>query len=106
MGNFEASPLGVIPTKLTTKYTNAVDVYSFGLVIWEVLVGRAVFEGMTVGGIVQTIMEGERPPIPEDIPITLRGLMRACWDTNPESRPHMNEVVEALEGALGATPAK
>ncbi|KAJ6938760.1 serine/threonine-protein kinaseY13-like [Populus alba x Populus x berolinensis] len=38
-----------------------------------------------------------RPEIPRCCPSSLAGVMRKCWDANPEKRPEMDEVVRLLE---------
>ncbi|KAL0905729.1 hypothetical protein M5K25_024167 [Dendrobium thyrsiflorum] len=38
-----------------------------------------------------------RPPLPPCCPMALKHLIKQCWDTNPNKRPHFEEIVTTLE---------
>ena len=81
-------------------YNQKVDVYSFGIVLWELITGMLPFQNMTaVQAAFAVVNKGARPTIPSDCLPILRDLMMRCWDANPDVRPSFNEVVQTLEYA-------
>jgi tRNA A-37 threonylcarbamoyl transferase component Bud32 len=81
-------------------YTQKVDVYSFGIVLWELITGLLPFQNMTaVQAAFAVVNKGVRPIIPNDCLPILSEIMTRCWDGNAEVRPPFAEVVRMLENA-------
>ncbi|RIB07667.1 kinase-like domain-containing protein [Gigaspora rosea] len=90
----------VDPEVLRTKtYTQAADIYSFGVVMNQVAVGyRPFHETKHDTGLVHQIVNQERRPSRnEDItPQFITDLIKSCWEDNPDDRPKAIELVVKL----------
>lgn len=85
-----------------TPYNAAVDVYSFGILLWELNAGTKPFLGLTRGAFFEQVVHGgERPPIRNNKwPEPLCNLMRECWDASMWNRPTFRQVLERLDSLL------
>ncbi|POG59121.1 kinase-like domain-containing protein [Rhizophagus irregularis DAOM 181602=DAOM 197198] len=87
----------VAPEVLRDKpYTQAADVYSFGMVMYFIITGRQPFENRAHDHqLVLSICNGIRPEIleiPELKSNWYIDLMKKCWDQNPENRPNVESI--------------
>ncbi len=83
-------------------YDRAVDVYSFGIVLWEIWTRALPFADLkTIWAIRAAVVGGTRPPVPADAPVAYVALMTQCWQPEPAARP----TFAACSVALDAVPA-
>jgi serine/threonine protein kinase len=84
------------------KYSEKADVFSFGIIMWEVLTRKQPFAGRNFMGVSLDVLEGRRPTIPSDCGAAFRKLMKKCWHGEAYKRPAMEDVVTQLEAMLSS----
>ncbi|XP_073141820.1 uncharacterized protein [Henckelia pumila] len=81
----------------SNKVSEKVDVFSFGIVLWEILTGEEPYANMHYGAIIGGIVSNTlRPPIPSYCDLEWRRLMEQCWAPNPSVRPSFTEIASRL----------
>lgn len=90
----------------SSTYTEKCDIFSWGIILWEVLTRRKPFEdcGPPAFCIMWAVHQGKRPPLIRGCPAILEQLMVSCWSQNPEQRPPMAEVKELMEQLSALVP--
>ncbi|XP_034099882.1 mitogen-activated protein kinase kinase kinase 7 [Drosophila albomicans] len=93
-----------------SKYTEKCDIFSWAIVLWEVLSRKQPFKDIDNAYTIQwKIYKGERPPLLDNCPKHIEQLMTACWKTAPEDRPSMQYIVgvmnEIIKDYVGADKA-
>ena len=74
-------------------YTKAADIYSFGIIMWEMTSGVPAFHNIPHDlNLSLNICKGIRPEIIEGTMPEYVDLMKRCWDNAPEKRPTANEL--------------
>ena len=71
--------------------TYASDIYSIGMLMWEISSGRTPFINHEHDyGLAMKIINGTRPKIvPAGTPLKYKELMEQCWDADPTKRPYI-----------------
>mmetsp|Transcript_16270 Transcript_16270/g.63424 ORF Transcript_16270/g.63424 Transcript_16270/m.63424 type:complete len:579 (+) Transcript_16270:111-1847(+) len=96
----KGTPLWMAPeVMMGRQFNEKADVYSFGIVLWEILTRAEPFQEFETFEQFRhaVCLEHARPQIPENCPSRLRTLIECCWLPNPERRPSFPEIVNALE---------
>jgi serine/threonine protein kinase len=82
----------------SAPYDERSDVYSFGIMLWEILTNSVPFRGQAdVQVAMKVVGEKQRPPFPPDCPPRLRMFINVCWDDEPKARPPFTTIVKAIE---------
>uniref|UniRef100_A0A7G3AK56 Mitogen-activated protein kinase kinase kinase 7 n=1 Tax=Lutzomyia longipalpis TaxID=7200 RepID=A0A7G3AK56_LUTLO len=82
----------------SSTYTEKCDVFSWGIILWEVLSREQPFKEIEhTFTIMWSVHKGHRPPLIEGCPRPIENLMTSCWDPNPSNRPSMSKVVATME---------
>ncbi|AHA46230.1 serine/threonine protein kinase [Insectomime virus] len=74
------------------KYDEKADIFSLGVLIWEVMTRRIPYEGDNPVRVAEKVRDGKRLTIPFDCPKRIRKIIQRCWDETPSERPSAFEV--------------
>lgn len=88
---------------LNVPVDSKVDVYSFAMLVYHIIVGKEPFRELRNNTFVlwHRILSGARPPVPETVPQCFRQLLTRAWSKDPNARPTFGEIVAEIDsGAL------
>uniref|UniRef100_A0A8C2X0J5 Ephrin type-B receptor 3 n=1 Tax=Cyclopterus lumpus TaxID=8103 RepID=A0A8C2X0J5_CYCLU len=99
---------GKIPIRWTApeaiafrKFTSASDVWSYGIVMWEVVsYGERPYWDMSNQDVMTAVEQDYRLPPPMDCPMVLHQLMLECWMKERNLRPKFSHIVSTLDKLL------
>jgi serine/threonine protein kinase len=83
------------------SYSSKIDIYAFGVIIWEMITRANYMEDRFLFVIQDKILKGIRPDIPESCPKRLLELIKLCWNGKPEIRPDINSCIDILSAEIG-----
>jgi len=103
--NPQGSLVYMAPEVFLGKYDEKCDVYSFAIVMWEVITQTPAFsENITLEEMRRFVRavcdESFRPAIPEEWEESLKQLVISCWAPKPEDRPSFTKIIKDLEQVL------
>ena len=85
------------------EVTNKVDVYGFGVLIWELVTSQKPWANLSANAIMGKLcIKKEHLPITSDIPDELAEVIRSCLSYEPSERPSFSELFEKLTTLLRA----
>ncbi|NGX61668.1 MAG: Serine/threonine-protein kinase StkP [Chlamydiae bacterium] len=96
----QGSPAWMAPEQLLgEEYGEHVDIYSLGLILWELLEGKRPYEGKEMGQIIAQAFKGKTGEKidKEKTPPTLVTLLEESWRKDPLKRPSAVQFLETLE---------
>jgi serine/threonine protein kinase len=81
------------------SYSFMADVYSYGVVAWQLLTHEEPFAKHTqIEAAGMVALEHARPPFPRGIPLGVANLIGICWSEDPYERVPFTEIFKELQG--------
>ena len=79
---------------INAKNTKETDVYSVGMLMWEIFAGHPLFDDRAHNHclIFDICEKGLQPPILPNMPEDYAQMMQKCWDVDPSKRPTIGEL--------------
>lgn len=93
------TPAYAAPEKMQgLPYTEKADVYSFGIILWEIHTQCAPFQDASEQHIFSHVTNNRlRPPLDASFPASIAKLVALCWSLQPEDRPSFEQVLQNME---------
>ncbi|CAG8556974.1 17811_t:CDS:2, partial [Cetraspora pellucida] len=83
------------------KYTTASDIYSIGIIMWQLVTRCVPFDGCEHDiSLLRNICKGLRPQVISEIPVDYECMMKRCWNANPLQRPNAQELYDYFNKTL------
>ena len=83
--------------KRKPEYSEASDVYSYGLILWELAAEKIPYEETAVDLIKDCIKDGDVEELPADSPPPYGEIVKRCWQAK-DDRPKAADVLRSLQG--------
>eukprot|EP00948_MAST-09A_sp_MAST-9A-sp1_P002068 g2068.t1 len=95
------NPLWTAPeVYLSQPLNEKMDVFSFAIVLWEIITLEIPYHGFPVQGLpVQVTAKGLRPHLGEGVPEKIVTLLKQCWAHEPEKRPVFKDILKDLRSS-------
>uniref|UniRef100_A0A671YAR4 mitogen-activated protein kinase kinase kinase n=1 Tax=Sparus aurata TaxID=8175 RepID=A0A671YAR4_SPAAU len=75
-----------------------VDIWSFGVVLWEMLTGEVPYKDVDSSAIIWGVGNNSlQLPVPEGCPDSFKLLLRQCWNCKPRNRPSFRQILLHLD---------
>eukprot|EP00928_Gymnodinium_smaydae_P043518 TRINITY_DN29138_c0_g1_i2.p1 TRINITY_DN29138_c0_g1~~TRINITY_DN29138_c0_g1_i2.p1 ORF type:complete len:685 (-),score=104.04 TRINITY_DN29138_c0_g1_i2:39-2054(-) len=98
---FAGTPQYMAPELLRQqKYTEKVDVFAFGTLLWECMAGDIPFANLDAPEIRDSVCSGKMPQMPHSAPRPIQAVIKDCWTIDPTKRPAMAEVLAKIRAFL------
>jgi serine/threonine protein kinase len=92
---------------LREPYNEKVDVYSFGIMLWQMARDCLPFSGLGKTAFMQEVVRGGlRPKLDRSWPDAFCSLLTSCWAREPQRRPCFAEVIAELGSLMDAAGAQ
>ena len=103
IGNYQYTAPEALRGSFYVPYSKEIDVYSFGILFWEILTGKIPFQELKeikdTYDIEKMIINGYRPPLdilPDDTPLCIIEIINDCWNATPSKRPTLGRIISIL----------
>ncbi|KAJ5066257.1 hypothetical protein M0811_03590 [Anaeramoeba ignava] len=100
LSKFRGTPCWMAPEIFRCeKYSEKVDIYSYGVVLWELITRKVPYRQVTdpiqLG--IQVGFQNLRPDLDQIKDENWKNLILKCWANNPNDRPSSNEIIQILD---------
>lgn len=90
--NIKGTPLYIAPEIWSDQeYTPACDVYSYAIIVFEIVTSEAPWKNLSHIQIINKVMSGFRPEIKSYVPESYKNLIEKCWDQEPKNGQHLTK---------------
>ena len=90
---------------MQNTFSEASDVWSVGVVMWEILTyGKFPYTGVNNLDVLFMLIGGERMAMPASCPKVFWQIIVKCWDEDPEKRPSFSDLDKVLGKLLTKIP--
>jgi alpha-tubulin suppressor-like RCC1 family protein len=86
------------------SYSEKADIFSYGIILWELWVQEPPYKNIDRFEVAKSVatIKNYRPPLNEVIPESIKALISACWDYNPDNRPTFEMIIDFIERLIQA----
>ena len=101
-GQFSGTPSYMAPEMFNKKpYSEKVDIFAFGTIIWEIFSRKTPFFNMEVQEIKSFVCEGNDLPTPKELfEPEISSLVASCRNIDPSKRPDFESICNSLSKLL------
>jgi serine/threonine protein kinase len=79
-------------------YSEKIDLFGFGLILYELVAGRPVFgPALSPGQITRKVLDDVRPDLPQDMSEDVKTLTQRYWAGKPSDRPPFDHILGVLQ---------
>jgi serine/threonine protein kinase len=78
------------------KLSEKSDIFSLGMLLWELFMGKQPFAGLTTEAQLQKILAGERETFSDSVPKEWKKIITVCWSPNPDDRPELTDIITQI----------
>ncbi|CAM4621570.1 unnamed protein product, partial [Lepidochelys olivacea] len=79
------------------RYSTESDVWSYGVLLWEIFsLGAAPYPGMSNQQVVSQVERGFRMRAPKRCPVEVYDVMLRCWEASPSLRPKFSAIQQEM----------
>ena len=98
---YKGTPAYSAPEVFQEKYTKAGDVFSFALIVYEIMTNEVLYSNMNQFQLLSKVCAGYRPSFRYPIASSYEELIKDCWKDDPKERPTFEQIVFRLQTDKG-----